>query len=80
MNDPFAHPASTNIPPNTAPHSAERSQFTNNTANNNNATPASSKWIRDDTAGREVDQVGLVAHNRGYKHILFINTKKNTIN
>ena len=76
MNDPFAHQASTNITPNTAPHSAERSQSTNNNNTNNNTTPASSKWIRDDTTEREIDQVGLVAHNRGYKHILFINTKK----
>ncbi|KAG2218806.1 hypothetical protein INT45_005453 [Circinella minor] len=69
MNDPFAHPASTNITSNIVPHSAERSQSTNNNNNNNNnknnnTTPASSKWIRNDTADREVDQVGLVAHNR----------------
>ncbi|KAI9246096.1 hypothetical protein BDA99DRAFT_609704 [Phascolomyces articulosus] len=60
MNDPFAHAAPSSSS-NTVPHSTERSQ------SNNNITPASSKWIRDDNVEKESDQVGLVAHNRGYK-------------
>lgn len=32
--------------------------------------PAAAKWIQDNEDS-DTDQVGLVAHNRGYKHILF---------
>ncbi|KAI8967956.1 hypothetical protein BDF20DRAFT_991586 [Mycotypha africana] len=33
--------------------------------------PAASKWMQDDDDNSETDQIGLVPHNRGYKHILF---------
>lgn len=29
------------------------------------------KWIQNDNDDSDSDQVGLVPHNRGYKHILF---------
>lgn len=32
--------------------------------------PAAAKWIQDNDDS-DNDQVGLVPHNRGYKHILF---------
>lgn len=34
------------------------------------AQPAAAKWIQDNEDS-DNDQVGLVPHNRGYKHILF---------
>jgi hypothetical protein len=33
--------------------------------------PASAKWLQDNEDS-DNDQVGLVPHNRGYKHILFL--------
>ncbi|KAL0140076.1 hypothetical protein V8B55DRAFT_1435844 [Mucor lusitanicus] len=30
------------------------------------------KWIQNDNDDSDGDQVGLVPHNRGYKHILFL--------
>jgi hypothetical protein len=32
---------------------------------------AGAKWIQDTEEDSDSDQVGLVPHNRGYKHILF---------
>jgi hypothetical protein len=34
--------------------------------------PPASKWLQQDNDDSDNDQVGLVPHNRGYKHILFI--------
>lgn len=36
--------------------------------------PPAAKWIQDNEDS-DHDQVGLVPHNRGYKHILFSNNK-----
>lgn len=33
--------------------------------------PAAAKWIQNNDDS-DTDQVGLVPHNRGYKHILFL--------
>lgn len=33
------------------------------------------KWIQNDNEDSDSDQVGLVPHNRGYKHILFLCVK-----
>lgn len=33
--------------------------------------PPASKWIQNDNDESDNDQVSLVPHNRGYKHILF---------
>lgn len=34
--------------------------------------PPATKWLQQDNDDSDNDQVGLVPHNRGYKHILFI--------
>lgn len=53
------------------------SQQASNAANDSsstadqNAQPPASKWFRDEQDDSSTDQVGLVPHNRGYKHILF---------
>jgi hypothetical protein len=43
----------------------------------NKLTPPAAKWIQE-TEDSDSEQVGLVPHNRGYKHILF-NINNNNI-
>lgn len=45
----------------------------NSQSNNASGAPAPAKWLQPKNESEmETDKVGLVAHNRGYKHILFI--------
>ena len=45
---------------------------TENSQSNTSDAPAPAKWLQPkNDAEMETDNVGLVAHNRGYKHILF---------
>lgn len=44
----------------------------NSQSNNASGAPAPAKWLQPKNESEmETDKVGLVAHNRGYKHILF---------
>lgn len=50
------------------------------TNNKSTQLPPATKWIQN-SEDSDSDQIGLVPHNRGYKHILFflkkmINTNK----
>ncbi|KAI9322270.1 hypothetical protein BX666DRAFT_2103654 [Dichotomocladium elegans] len=59
--DPFPTPNMTSKPEN-----ANTSSVDHNVQSSSSATPA--KWLQGkDAGGEETDQVGLVAHNRGYK-------------
>lgn len=43
-----------------------------NSQSNTSGAPAPAKWLQPKNESEmETDKVGLVAHNRGYKHILF---------
>jgi hypothetical protein len=44
----------------------------------NKLTPPAAKWIQE-TEDSDSEQVGLVPHNRGYKHILFNIYNNNTM-
>lgn len=60
------------------------SALTATASTSNSATPAdsngrstcdpspSSRWIQESDTEKGTDEVGLVPHNRGYKHILFL--------
>ncbi|KAI8092176.1 uncharacterized protein B0P05DRAFT_568366 [Gilbertella persicaria] len=43
---------------------------------NTTTAPPASKWIQPENDESDSDQVGLVPHNRGYKHILFFSFSK----